>query len=346
MLKRAKEKYLVVRTHGLKSHLIDPEDIRSWVFVESDESLFEKLSPTLYGSFFEGPEDLSNVAKVEDVCIKVNSFRARRIISLSRGTRIEGLITTFMSKYDIENLRRIVFSLLFGRKMEELRLLPVRFGVIDVDKLSKARRFEDLLEMLDDKRLKRLLSTWLSGSREVTEIDLALDRYYIDKLFSHLKDIKAGKQSPIYQIVYSYAENVFLRTLLKAKYLEVDRELLSKAFHRIPFKRLLAISEKTETLPEFLDELVNLSPYKALSVEIREALREVGEPWVIEHVIGKRTYTDALRISLKGSMTLAYIIMYLVTSEWESQSIKTVLLGRASKVNPEVLYSLLAPPSG
>jgi len=133
---------------------------------------------------------------------------------------------------------------------------------------------------------------------------------------------------------------------LKAKYLEVDREILSKVFHKIPFKRLLRISDKTGTLPEFLDELINLPPYKALSVEIRNALKEVGEPWVIEHVIGKRAYMDALRISLKGSMTLAYLIMYLVASEWESQSIKTVLLGRASKVDPEVLYNLLAPPSG
>lgn len=345
MLKRAKEKYLVVRTHGLKSHLIDPEDIRSWVFIEDERSLFEKLSPTTYGSFFEGPEDLLDVAKIEEACIRVNSIRARGIISISRGTRIEGLVTTFMSKYDIENLRRIIFSLLYGRRGEELRLLPVRLGVIDVEKLAKAQSFEDLLEMIDDRKLRNLLSSWLSGDRDVTEIDLALDRYYLDRLLGHLKEVKAGKRSPIYQIVYSYAEGVFLRMLLKAKYLKVNKEVISKVFSKLPFRRLLLISDKTEDLPEFLDELVNLAPYRSLSVEIRDAIREVGEPWVIEHVVGKKTYMDSLRISFKGSMTIAYILMYLIASEWESQSIKTVLLGRMSGVNPEVLYSLLAPPS-
>ncbi len=345
MLKDAKEKYLVVRTHGLASHLIDPNEIRSWVFIEDEKALFDKLSPTEYAGFFEGPGDLLDVAKIEEASIRVNSIRARRIISLSRGTRIESLILTFMSKYDVENLRRIIFSLLYGRKEEELRLLPVRFGTLDIDKLSKAQNFENLIDMIDDRKMRNMISSWLSSEREVAELDLLVDRYYLDRMLEHLKELKVGKQSPIYQLIYSYAENYFLRTILKSKYLRINSNIISRAFAKLPFKRIMSISEKTGDLNEFLDELVNLSPYRSVSVEIRNAIKDVGEPWVIEHVIGKRTYLDALRISLKGSMTIAYILMYLVASEWESQSIKTVLLGRMSGVNPEILYNLLSPPS-
>ncbi|MDK2384670.1 MAG: V-type ATPase subunit [Candidatus Korarchaeota archaeon] len=346
MLKGAKRKYLVVRTHGLASHLTDPEDIRSWVFLEDERALFDKISPTAYGSFFEGPEDLLDALKVEEVCLRVNSIRARKLISLSRGTPIEDLIKVFMSKYDIENLRRIVFSLLFGGKRRELRLLPVEYYVMDVEKLSKADRLETLLELLEDRRLVILLSSWLSSSeRDITEIDLALDRYYMDRLESQLKAMKIGKRSPTSLLLHSYMENVLLRNLLKAKYLGVKNDLLAKVFSKLPFRKLLETATKTDSLKEFLDELANLASYRAVSIEIDGAMKEVGEPWIIEHVIAKKTYIDSLRISLKGSMTEAYVLMYLISSEWESQSIKTILLGRMSGVDPEVLYNLLAPPT-
>ncbi len=345
MLRGAKEKYLVVRTHGLTSHLIDPSEIRSWVFIEDEKALFDKISATEYAGFFEGSEDLLDVVKIEEASIRVNSIRARRIMSLSRGTRIESLVLAFMSKYDIENLRRIIFSLLYGRKEQELRLLPVRFGTLDIDKLSKAQSFENLLDMIEDRKVSNIISSWLSSERDVAELDLLMDRYYLDKMLGHLKELKVGKQSPVYQLVYSYTENFFLRTILKSKYLQINKNIISRAFAKLPFKRILSISEKVEDLNSFLDELVNLAPYRSVSIEIRDAIKDVGEPWVIEHVIGKKTYLDALRISLKGSMTIAYILMYLITSEWESQSIKTVLLGRMSGVNPEILYNLLSPPT-
>lgn len=344
MLRGAKKKYLIVRTHGLASHLVEPEEVRSWVFLEDDKALFEKLSPTMYGGFFEGPEDLRDVSKVEEACIRVNSIRARRLISLSKGTQIENLIRRFMSKYDIENLRRIIFSLLFGGR-RELKLLPVGSYLIDVERISKADSFETLLEMLGDKSLVRLLSSWLSSDeRDITEIDLALDRYYVDGLELQLKAMKAGRRSPTYLLLHSYAENILLRDLLKAKYLRVGKDMLTKLFAKLPFKMLLEIATKTDSLEEFLDGLANLAPYRPVSIEIERAIKEVGEPWVMEHVIAKRSYMDSLRIALKGSMSEAYILMYLISSEWESQGVKTVLLGRMSGVDPEVLYELLAPP--
>lgn len=345
MLRGAKKKYLIVRTHGLASHLVDPEEIRSWVFLEDDKALFDRLSPTIYGSFFEGPEDIRDAMKIEEVCIRVNSVRARRLISLSKGTSIENLVRRFMSKYDIENLRRIIFSLLFGEK-RGLRLLPVERYTIDFEKLSKADSFEALLEMLEDRSLVRLLSAWLSSDeRDITEIDLALDRYYIDSLELQLKAMKAGKGSPTLLLLHSYMENMLLRDLLKAKYLGVRNDVIAKVFAKLPFRRLIEIATKTDSLKGFLDELVNLDPYRSVSIEINRAIKEVGEPWVTEHVIAKKSYMDSLRVALKGSMSEAYILMYLISSEWESQSVRTVLLGRMSGVDPGVLYSLLAPPT-
>ncbi len=346
MLKGAKKKYLIVRTHGLASHLIDPEDIRSWVFVEDRRSLFDQLAPTTYGNFFEGAEDLLDVEKIEEACLRVNSIRVRALLSLSRGTLIEDLIRAFMSKYDIENLRRIVFSLLYGRRRAELRLLPMEPYLLDVEKLSKADSFENLLEMIGDRALAKLLSDWLSTEeRDVTVLDLLFDRYYVKKLFESMKAMKISKRSAAGFLLNSYVENMILGTLLKAKYLETPNDVILRAFSKLPFRKLLTAVEKSKNLKGFLDELVNIAPYKTVSIEIDKAMKEVGEPWVIEHVIAKRAYTSSLRISLRGSMSEAYILMYLISSEWESQSIKTVLLGKVSGVNPDVLYSLLAPPT-
>jgi vacuolar-type H+-ATPase subunit C/Vma6 len=42
-------------------------------------------------------------------------------------------------------------------------------------------------------------------------------------------------------------------------------------------------------------------------------------------------------------MSEAYILSYLISSEWESQSLRTVLFGRISGVSKDTLYQLLSP---
>lgn len=341
MLKNAKIKYLVVRTHGLSSHLIDPSEIRSWIFIDDNRVLFDKISQTLYGGFFERPEDLSDPVKIDEATMRVNFIRANRLISLSRASPVETILRTYMSKYDLENIRRVVFSRLFGRGLERISLLPHEGYVQDTAKLSKVERLEDIIEIIEDRRISSGVASWLSSDkRDPSELDLVLTRVYIDSL---LETVERKRNEPIYEITSSYLENILLRTLLKAKYLRINDDIVVRTLSRSPFRNLLDIFSSSKDLHELLDKLINIAPYRDLSLEVKESLKEVGEPWVIEHSASKRAYLEALRISLKSPMSEAYIFSYMVSSEWESQSLRTVLLGRISGVPRELLYHLLTP---
>jgi vacuolar-type H+-ATPase subunit C/Vma6 len=337
MLRNAKIKYLVVRTHGLSSHLIDPSELRSWIFIEDDRALFDKISQTSYGGFFEKPEDLSDPVKIEEVTMRVNFIRANKLISIARASPLENILRVYMSKYDLENIRRIVFSLLFGR-LERVSLLPHPGYLYDTAKLSKAERLEDLLDLIEERKLSSLVSNWLSGDRNISELDLILTKAYIDSLIGPLK-----RGTPLYEIIRSYLENMTLGLLLKAKYLRISNDLIIRALSGVPFKKLLEAVNQSGDLSDFLDKLLNIAPYREVSIEVRDSLRDVGEPWVIEHSVLKRAYTEAVRISMMSPMSEAYIISYLISSEWESQSLRTVLFGRISGVSKYILYQLLSP---
>lgn len=342
MLRNAKIKYLVVRTHGLASHLIDPSEIRSWIFIDDNRVLFDKISQTFYGGFFERPEDLSDPVKIEEATMRVNFIRANKLISIARVSPLEEILRRFMSKYDLENLRRIVFSHLSGRRLERLSLLPHGSYLYNTEKLLRVERLEDLVELIEDKRISATLSSWLSSEkRNVAELDLMLTRIYIDSILELFKRKK--RNNPLYKILLSYLDNLTLGNLLKAKYLKMEKELLEKALSGIPFKKMLEAYVQSDDLEGFLDKLINIPAYKSVSVEVRDSLKDVGEPWVIEHSVSKRAYVEAVRISLGNPMSEAYIISYLISSEWESQSLRTLLLGKISGVSKEVLYNLLVP---
>ena len=337
MLRDAKIKYLVVRTHGLSSHLINPSELRSWVFIEDDRTLFDKISQTSYGGFFEKPEDLSDPVKIDKVTMRVNFIRANKLISVARASPLENILRVYMSKYDLENIRRIIFSLLFGR-LERLSLLPHPGYLYDTAKLSKVERLEDLLDLIEERKLSSLLSSWLSGDRNASELDLMLTKVYIDSLIGLVK-----RGIPLYEIIRSYLENMTLGLLLKAKYLRIGNDLIIRTLSGIPFKKLLEAVSQSGDLPDFLDKLLNMAPYREVSIEVRDSLRDVGEPWVIEHSVLKRAYAEAVRISMMSPMSEAYILSYLISSEWESQSLRTVLFGRISGVSKDILYQLLSP---
>ncbi len=345
---RAKVKYLAVRTHGLFSHLLSIDDMKSWVLVESDEELFNKLSDTDYGPFFEGPQDLSDVAKVEDVIYRSLSVRFRRILSLSRGTKAEVLIKRFLSKYDIENLRRIVFSLTYGRTPEELYLLPIGGFQLDIGKLSKTSSIEQLIDLIEDRGLAKIVRDWHSQEkREPYMLDLMLDSYYMKSLLSLMGGRKkvVKKRSPAGQLIWSYVESYLMGSALKALYLDIKGEQVARVYGKLPFRRMMEIIRSSENLNELLDNLLKVEPYKPYAYEVMEAIRDVGEPWVIEHTIEKRIYVESLRIALKQPVSEAYILKYLNTVEWEAQNVKTVLLGRISEVPTDLLYRLLELPT-
>lgn len=341
MLKNAKIKYLIVRTHGLSSHLIDPSEMRSWIFIEDNRTLFDKLSQTLYGGFFEKPEDLSDPIRIDEATMRVNFIRANKLISISRASPIEIILRTYMSKYDLENIRRIVFSRLFGRGLERVSLLPHEGYLQDTAKLSKIEKLDDIIEVIEDRRISSGIVNWLSSDkRDPSELDLILTRVYIDLL---LETVERKRNEPIYEIISSYLENILLGTLLKAKYLRISDDTVVKILSRSPFRKLLDLFASSKDLHELLDKLINIVPYRTVSLEVRDSLREVGEPWVIEHSVSKRAYVEALRISLRSPMSEAYIVSYMISSEWESQSLRTVLFGRMSGVSKELLYQLLTP---
>ena len=345
---KAKVRYLAVRTHGLYSHLIDLDEMKSWALIDSDEELFNKMANTDYGAFFEGPQDLSDVSKVEDAIYRSLSVRFRRLLSLSRGTKVEALIKNFLSKYDIENLRRIVFSLTYGRTPEELYLLPIGGFKLDIGKLSKTTRVEHLIDLLEDRGLAKLIQSWYtSDEREPYRLDLNLDSYYVRTLLAMMEGRRKviKKRSPAGLLIWSYAESYIMESALKALYLDISGEEVANIYGRLPFRRLMGVIRSSNSIKELLENLLKIEPYKPYAYEIMEAMREVGEPWVIEHTIEKRIYVESLRISLKQPISEAYILKYLNAVEWEAQNVKTILLGRISGISKDTLYKLLELPT-
>ncbi|HDI86665.1 MAG TPA: hypothetical protein ENF83_04585, partial [Candidatus Korarchaeota archaeon] len=165
-------RYAIVRAHGLKTHLVPEETLKSWAFITDDEALFSELAKTEYGPFFAGPEDLRRADKIEEAHARVMARRARQVTSLVTGGVAE-FFKAYMAKYDLENVRRIIYSLVRATAMEETALLPIQGFVLDIPVLAKANSVEQLVDLIRVEEIKDQLRRWLAeGGEDLTALDL------------------------------------------------------------------------------------------------------------------------------------------------------------------------------
>lgn len=332
-------KYAIVRAHGLKTHLVPEETLKSWAFITDDEALFSELSKTEYGPFFAGPEDLRRASKIEEAHARVMARRARQVISMVSSGAAE-FFRAYMAKYDLENVRRIIYSLERGIPLEEGSLLPIQGFVLDMPVLAKASTVDQLVDLIRLEEVRSALRSWLQQRGNLTLLDLVLDATYHDMLLARANSARAlSKDGAFKQILEIYLDRVLLVSALKAL-MKGDRSALH-LFRRRMDSAAYKIIVSAEDLRSALVSLGGIERYRHLATEVLRSYEEIGQPWVLELAAYRDISVWALRYGIKRSLSPAFLLTYLIEVEWEATRIKTLLLARIAGLSGDKVYDLV-----
>jgi len=332
-------KYAIVRAHGLKTRLVPEEALKSWAFTTDDEVLFSELTKTEYGSFFSGPEDLRRADKIEVAHARVMARRARQLISIMSGDEGD-FFRAYMGKYDLENLRRIIYSLEMGTPLEEESLLPIEGFLLDIPVLAKASTVDQLIGLIRLGEVRSALRSWLQQRENLTMLDLVLDATYHDMLLAKANSAKSlSKDKAFKEILKIYLDRVLLLSALKML-LKGDRSGLHLFKGRLdPAAYKIIVS--AEDLQPALVSLGGIGRYRHLATEVLRSYEEIGQPWVLELAAYRDISVWALRYGIKRSLSSAFLLTYLIEVEWEATRIKTLLLARIAGLTGDKVYDLV-----
>ncbi len=333
-------RYAIVRAHGLKTHLVPEETLKSWAFITDDEALFSELAKTEYGPFFAGPEDLRRADKIEEAHARVMARRARQVTSLVTGGVAE-FFKAYMAKYDLENVRRIIYSLVRATAMEETALLPIQGFVLDIAVLAKANSVEQLVDLIRVEEIKDQLRRWLAeGGEDLTALDLTLDATYRDLMVSSAQAVRPLRKDKAFNEILSiYLDRILLVSGLKAL-LKGEREPLTLFEGRLD-PAAYKVLRSAEDLRDALLTLGRIERYRHLATEVLDSYEKVGQPWILELAAYRDISTWTLRYGTRRPISPAYLLTYLIEVEWEAMRIKTLLLSRIAGLTGERVYDLV-----
>jgi len=333
----SKESYLVVRTHGLMTHLLNPDKIRSWAMIPDWESLFKEISSTEYGMFIEKQEDLKSADKVTDVTLRMLGRRVRIFLEISKGDVVGEAAVRYLAKYDVENLKRKVFSLVIRKEgISEERFLPISGFISNIDSILRVSDVGQISDLLPQGKLRDFISTWLSsGQMNIPLLDIGIDRAYLTDTMTWAE---MTKMREVFRI---YAENYALGVILRSQLMGAEREIYSSMFEFLSQNVRKVLSE-SNTFEESLKALLSTEAHKSMASELMEIYEKYGVPWTLDLSLFKEFFSKIRSLARMKPLSPIFPFSYIVAAEWESWAVRTVILGKLSGIEPEKIYDMLS----
>ncbi|MDK2465188.1 MAG: V-type ATPase subunit [Candidatus Korarchaeota archaeon] len=334
-------KYAIVRAHGLKTHLVPEETLKSWAFVTDDAALFSEIAKTEYGPFFGGPEDLRRADKIEEAHVRVMGRRARQLIAMLSGGVAE-FFRTLLVKYDLENVRRLIYALTTGSEIPpKAALLPIDGFLLDIKTLAKANTVEQLISLTRVEKVREVLREWYGAEeRSLVSLDLMLDAAYRDMVIQKAGESRAlSRDRAFLEVLQTYLDRALLASALKTV-IKSEVGLLKLFEGRLDPAAYRAVST-ARSLREALESLARIERYRIPATEILKSYEEVGQPWILELALSRDAAVWARRYGSRKPLSPTYLLAYLVNVEWESIRVKTLLLARIAGLSGERAYDLV-----
>jgi len=249
--------YSIIRAHGLITHLLSREEIARLIELEGDEFLKE-ISRTEYAPFIGG-EELRDPKKADTAPFPLLGKRISFLISiLDEETR--EFLTSYMAKYDLENLRRIVLS-----RGEEVSLIPTGEFVKGL-KSSIEQGLPSERARGKVRKILKIVEEWRElHSEDPGFLELSLERAYREILLSSLK---GGIKKELERLTTWYLDGRSI--ILALKFIQSGETWRLRELSGIMSPRVYNVLATASTIAGALSLLSEIAQFSGLAKTIRE----------------------------------------------------------------------------
>ncbi len=327
-----KRLYSVIRSHGLALHLLSYKDLLSLIDTEDLDQLLEKLRNTEYGKFFRTRDDLLDNREIEARINKLMYERISYILSLL-DEKMAGIVCAYLSKYDIERLRRTIYAKKFKQEVPievfPAEFLPGVYQLIEMKRKPPSKEVEPIFRAMEEWRE--------SGEEDIALLDMLLERSYAELLTKKLKTRLIDKK--LRELFRKYVDGRLVVVCLRAIYCDrADRiQVLQETMDQEAYDILSA----TKSFEEALKKISTLNRYSAIAKRILTVHKEIEEPLLWEFILFSDLLERACLIARRNFVGVSYTIWYILRTEWESQAIRLVVIGKKEGVSSETLRRIV-----
>lgn len=340
--------YINARIRGMKSRLLDEPFFEKLMGEENIHSLMALLQGTEYGRPIEEARTLetSEISAIEEGIRRHLAETYSRIFGMVGGAP-KRLVGILLGRWDVYNIKTVIRGKFSGESLEE-----VLKSVVPVCKLNEPL-LKEMLRQPDVKAVIDLLVTWnseyypplraglsdLSATKSLTNMEVALDRFYFERSLQALKSEEDEENS---QIVMGFlrTEIDVLNILIVMKIISnqippAERgELFIKGGLEIKGEDFLSVASSRdmgEVFGRFANtsygEVLNQAGERFSGTEVLPAVERIMEQYMIQR--GAAMFG-------KNPLSIASVIGYLWLKLCETVNLRIICRGKVAHM-PEPL---------
>ncbi len=343
-MKKARTIFLIARTHGFQSHLLNRQDFMRLLGARNLDDIVRLLLEQ--GAY---ADELAHLSPGELTAIELEKAfqdKLRRrwdsMLQLTYGNTSK-LLEAFYSRLEVESLKRIITSVHGNNKLDEgdLIAVPRRYQRINIPALTSVRNIEEIVDLLRETpyaTIAKHIDDYKATRNPVT-LEAYVDTLYFTQLWNLAS--KSREFRTIKPMIGTEIDLKNLEIILTSKYTHLDNYTTQKSLIGLPYK--LRKTQIPRLLKPDIRDISSVVIGRSYSELLREAAALLLQDDVSEmqNLFARRMFSYVEKTSIRNPNNFAYVFSYLYLCLREMRNLRTMAIGKELKMATINLEKLL-----
>ncbi len=343
-MKKARTIFLIARTHGLQSHLLNRQDFMRLLGARNLDDIVRLILEE--GAYAEElahlpPGELTAI-ELERIFQEKLTRRWESMLQLTYGNTSE-LLEAFYSRLEAESLKRIIRLVHGSSKVneEDLITVPRRYQRINIPALTGVRNIEEIVDLLRETPYAGIAKHIddYEATRNPVTLEIYLDTLYFTELWNAASKSREFRTTK--PLIGTEVDLKNLELILTSKYTHLDNRTLRKNLIGLSYK--LRKSQIQRLLKPDIRDISSVSIGQTYSDLLKQAAALLLEDNVSEmqNLFTHRLFSYVEKTSIRNPNNFAYVISYLYLCLKEMRNLRTIAIGKELKMATSDLEKLL-----
>ncbi|RJS75089.1 hypothetical protein CW710_00100 [Candidatus Bathyarchaeota archaeon] len=322
--------YLITRAHGLKTHLLKPEDIRLLVRSRDVREIVDYLAKGDYSSeIAKIPIMEVEEVKLERLFREKLSRRFYHVLMIAHGS-IRDALYEYVRRIEVENIKRILRAKHGGEHISEDDLIPIprRYLLINFPAMIESGDLRECIQLLRETVYASLIDILPLYEDFKTSLifETRLDSIYFNRVWRAIK--KIPDRGEVESLIGVEIDLRNLLNLIAMKTAGVSQELFTKILPDVFFK--LSREDLTSFFRLDIDGMSEALSRTVYAESLRDGIpllerRRFSE---FESFLLKTIYDHSFKTMLRHPLSIAYVFAYLMQCERECRNLISLIYAK------------------
>jgi V/A-type H+-transporting ATPase subunit C len=291
---------------------------------------------------------LKNLEKIEQIELKIFNAEQRffKDVYQTVPKPLKPLMKCYLLKWESRYLKSLLAEKMTAKKS---RLEP-EFGLPEVEfsnevwlKLKAAPNLSEVMSILTNTRYHIKIKKALERSPvDYSEIEQLLDEIFYNELNSLKSRLKSSVAKPVTDFINLTNDIANVKILLRSKFLGLNEARINKLLlppgKQLPKWKITEL-ENARSIHELIQILEGTDYYQVLEKKFKN-YQKAGDIQVLELALERYYLNEIVNLSIEASLTVGPAIRFIISKEYETRNLITILRGLGRRVPSENILSL------